>query len=182
MPPVEIKLNEKDRQECVEFDDMVMGRFSRNGTTGVNYTGLVTPGRFFIGRCGDIAVRNWANDCGLDFTETPADIGQHDEHDFVFHMRDGSDWTVDVKNSLNPRARFMLVPTSQMNKYHHDIYIGASGIDNGITVSMKVWGYATHDEMVNDSESKNFGAPSAAFRLDRMPWGMENLASKAKQA
>lgn len=173
---VELELNEKDRQEAIEFDEMVMGRFSRKGTTGLNYTGLTKTGRFFIGRCGDIAVRNWADDLDLVFTETPADIGEHDEHDFVFHMRDGTDRTTDVKNTLHPRGRYMLVPISQMQKYHHDIYIGTNGIDNGTTVSMRIHGFATHANMVNDSEEKDFGAPSAAFELSKMPWDMNDLA------
>lgn len=136
--PVLIYLTEAEREECRAYDAAVMKHVHRYAPS---YTGLETTGRYYLGHCGHVAVRKWAKGLGLIFTETINADGLSDSEDFVFQLRDGRDYTVNVKTrglieATQCEADLMMQPVAQHDRTKQNVYIGAS--DNGVVV--KLWG------------------------------------------
>ena len=169
----DILLKFKDRQRAVDYSRRVLSRVK-----GPNYTNLEMEDRFFVGRCGEIAVRKWAENLGLVFTETVNDRGVPDKQDFLFRYRDGRVCRANVKNTHHPRGKYLMQPVAQAEKHQQDIYIGASGLDDGSEVVVRLWGAINHTDFMCDSERVLRKIPTLQLPLQALPISMSELAKR----
>lgn len=175
MRPV-ILLEPEERAVCVEYQATVDRRVGVN-----NYTGLVTRDRWFVGRCGEIAVRKWATDLGLMFEETVNDQGLPDKQDFIFYLTDGRQYTINVKNSHHLRACHLMQPEVQFHEHEQDGYIGAMGADDGNTVAIQLCGMVPRDVFAVQSETVMLKVKTMQMRLLALPYSMDQFASKIRK-
>jgi len=149
---------------------------------GPNYTGA-TPNqqRYFVGRCGEFAVTKWAEGLDMDFEETVNEDGFPDKQDHIFFSSDlGPSVNTNVKNSHHPRAKKLMIPIKQLEKYQQDYYIGATGILELNAALIKLWGCITHDEFMRKCLPSLHPINSRWVLLEHLPLSMNdfyNLAS-----
>ena len=168
-----IKLTNAERDEALEYSNTVLDR-----VYGSNYTDLTETGRYFVGRCGEIAVRKWADENDLMYEETVNDAGISDKQDFLFHFIDGRMCRTNVKTSLHPNASYLMQPAAQAARHGQDLYIGATGDDNKDNVVLRLWGAITQSEFTDGGELVDRKIKTLQFPLSELPYSMELLASK----
>jgi len=177
---ITIHIDEQGRQQCKDWEQVILGRSVMKTK---NYTGYSATGRYFTGRCGEVALRQWAESNNLKFKETSNNQGVSDKQDFIFYFTDGSTRTVDIKNTFIPfeKLPYLLLAEVQAKKYKHDLYVGANGIDNGRTVDINLWGLATWDEM-QAAERKQRKMLSMQIHFKKLRHSMEDLARHTEKA
>lgn len=172
--PVRVILDEKTRDECIEYAETVLSR-----VVGSNYTGLECDNRYFVGRCGEKALNQWSSENNMLFEETVNDQGVSDKQDFLFYFKDGRVCRANIKNTLHPNGKRIMQPASQHKKCYQDVYVGASGIDNGRTVIILIWGVIARvqfDAMATLNQNRVI--PTLEMFLTDMPYSMEHFKDK----
>ena len=143
--PFIVILDRMARQSAVEHAERTEVAISDYGP---NYCTILNDNRYFVGRCGELAVNLFGEAYWLDYEDVSNDLGITDKEDHIWHP---SGLTSNVKNSNHPRARFMMQPKAQQDRnYYQDYYIGATGIDTGEIVTMTLHG-AIH---INDWKAR----------------------------
>lgn len=175
MRPV-IWLGPDERAECKRYEAAVNSRVGDD-----NYTGLVTPERWFVGRCGEMAVRKWAIDLGLAFKETVNDQGLPDEQDFIFYLENGDEYTINVKNTHHLRGRYLMQPAAQFDEHKQDGYIGVNGADDGVRVGLQLWGMCPRYMFADQCETVMRKIQTMQMRLLALPYSMDQFASKIRK-
>lgn len=166
MAAVPIRLCAEQREEALDYHRKVMRAV--NGWQGGNYTGLNTPGRFFVGRLAEIALRQWAQGRGLDFEETVL-VGQSDMQDFVFRSSGGREFRANIKNTLHPRGRKLMHPIAQTPRIEQqDILIGANGEDTGDGAVIRLWGWVTVPYFLAHAATEHVKVASRTWPLDKL--------------
>lgn len=127
-----------DEVEFCEAEHKAIGEYY-GSYDAPTYTGVNVEHGFFVGRCGEIAVRKWCKEFGIVSTWTASEHVP-DEHDFAIQLDHGPLLTVDVKNSHHDRALFMMVPFNQFQRHHHDAYIGCTGRAVGDNIIVLIHG------------------------------------------
>ncbi len=168
---IRVYLSETERAECAEYSRTVLGR-----VYGPNYTGLESADRFFVGRCGELAVRKWAIMERLNFEETVNDLGIPDQQDFLFFPSAGP-LRANVKTTLHPRGRYLMQPASQATRHEQDVYIGVNGTDNGLTVDLMLWGVISRERFIEQAERVMRRIETLQVPLADMPCDMEQFAN-----
>ncbi len=173
-PVTMIMLEKEDRQAAMEYHNKVMEKVRAKGP---NYTYLETKDRFFIGRCGEIALAKWAVAQGIVFEETVRDDGFADKQDFIFYARkSGKPCSINVKNSLHPAARFLMQPVSQNQIHKQDMYIAATGEDDGERVAMLLWGAVTRKFFEAEAEEVMHSVRTLQMPVQDMTYSMDRIA------
>lgn len=170
-----VTLSQDEIKTAWQYHHQIVAKVSHSP----NYTGLTTQDRFFVGRCGEIALRHWLDANGLEYTETVRDDGIPDEQDFMLTK---TGYTINIKNSHHPRAKYLLWPYSQQERHDYDLLVGASGKDLGSCVEVKLWGGVSVMKMKFEGEHTNFGVEALGWKLNqlpaKMPWLAKFLAKK----
>lgn len=166
-----IRLNEEEVREARDYADTVMGRVS-----GPNYTKLEHEDRFYVGRLGEIAVRKWAVGENLMYEETVNDEGIPDEQDFLLHFKDGRTCRANVKNSMHPRAAYLMQPAAQSDRHEQDLYIGATGEHDGQNAVVRLWGAITRAQFLAQAQAVDRQIETLQYQLAELPYSMEYLA------
>ena len=84
-----------------------------------NYTGFSTPTRFFDGELGELAFGQYLWQQFVSFTRCNNMEGFPDNGDFVVQGK-----VINVKNTLHPQAKMLMMPNAQFEKHHADYYVG----------------------------------------------------------
>jgi len=177
MRPV-IWLDPDERTACKEYEATVEDKpWIGNG----NYTGLVKPERWFVGRCGEMAVSKWATDLGLIFEETVNDQGLPDSQDFIFCLENGQQYTINVKNSHHLHARYLMQPVAQFHEHSQHGYIGVTGADDGTRVGLQLWGMCPRSMFADQCETVMRSVETMQMRLLALPYSMDQFASKIRK-
>ena len=172
---ISVELSEHERNRALDYEARVMQHVDR---MGANYTGFCKTGRYFKGRCGEIAVRKWAVTNGLEFDETMNDAGVSDDQDFIFYFRDGRRCRIDVKSNFSDRATDLLVNVPQAARQDCDLYLSATGFDTGQIVRMQLWGVVPKHELVDRGPVLDLHpTPAYAWPNDLLPYSMDRLAA-----
>jgi hypothetical protein len=170
-----IMLDEKERAAAQDYDDKVMAKVDLKGP---NYTGLHVPGRFFAGRCGEIAFRKWAISKGLRFEETVRDDGESDKQDFILYAKkSGRPCAVNVKCSLHPNAHYLMQPQTQHMLHRQDMYVAAKGEDDGVRVAIILAGAVTRKVFDEQAEECMVKIPTLKLLLADLTYSMERIAN-----
>jgi len=174
-----VRLTKDDVREAREYSDKVLRKL---GGGGRNYTGLNEPDQFYVGRLGEIAVRHWSDENCLSYDETVNDLGQPDSQDFIFARMDGSFCRANAKNSLHPRAQYLMQPVVQSEKYHYDLYIGVTTRHDrrGGAIS-ELWGAIGGPYFKAHAERVFRKCDTLQYRLADLPISMALLASFIKK-
>jgi hypothetical protein len=168
-----IERNELD--EAKVYANIALDRLN-----GPNYTGLHLPERFYVGRCGEIGFRRWATEHNLMFEDTVTPAGTPDEQDFLLYHIDGRTIKVNIKNSNHPRARYLMQPFAQAEKFKYDLYVGCTGKEHGDGLKLKLWGAISCQEFVLTAEVIQLKVLSRRYPLDELPISMTEIARKTK--
>ncbi len=169
-----IMLEKEDRQAAMEYHEKVMVKVRAKGP---NYTHLATKDRFFVGRCGEIALRKWAVAQGMKFEETVRDDGFADRQDFIFYTRKTRrPCRINVKNSHIPGARFLMQPKSQRQSHEQDMYIAATGEDDGERVAILLWGATTREYFDLHCEEVMHSVLTLQMPVQDMTYSMDRIA------
>lgn len=171
-----IRLTEAEKAEATKYAATVMGR-----VVGPNYTSLEMVDRFYVGRLGELAVKKWATTESLMFEETVNDQGVPDEQDFLFHFKDGRVARTNVKNSMHPQARYLMQPVAQADRHEQDVYIGASGKNDGNEVVVRLWGAISRQQFMEGAERVQRSIETLQYPLSKLPYRMEHLAYRVLQ-
>jgi hypothetical protein len=167
-------LEKADRDEAVAYNHTVLSNLKQTP----NYTGLVESNRFFVGACGEIAFRKWAIMKGLRFDETGRDDGESDKQDFILYAKkSGRPCTINVKCSLHPNAHYLMQPKSQHMIHKQDMYIGATGEDDGVRVAIILAGAVTRKVFDEKGEECMVKIQTLRVPLDDLTYSMERIAN-----
>lgn len=169
-----VRLDVDETDEARSYADTVMRR-----VVGPNYTHLEQADRFYVGRLGEIAVRKWAERENLLYHETVNDEGVPDEQDFLLHFTDGRLCRANVKNSMHPRASYLMQPMAQADRHEQDVYIGATGEHDGHNAEeavVRLWGAITRAQFMARAQRVDRKIPTLQFPLAELPYKMEHLA------
>lgn len=174
-----VMLEKEDRQAAMEYHKKVLEKVRAKGP---NYTYLETKDRFFVGRCGEIALAKWAVDNNMKFKETVRDDGFADKQDFIFYARkSGKPCRINVKNSHIPGARFLMQPKSQRQSHEQDMYIAATGKDDGERVAILLWGAMTREYFDLHCEEVMHSVLTLQMPVQDMTYSMERIAISFKK-
>jgi hypothetical protein len=169
-----IMLEREDREAAWDYHNEVIAKVRKKGP---NYTHLETKDRFFVGRCGEIALRKWLTQTGVDFSETVNSEGVADRQDFVIWARkSGRECRVNVKNSHVPGARYLMIPASQWGAHTQDLYIAATGEDDGERVAMLLWGGITRSEFEEKHDEVMHSIRTMQVPCGEMTYDMQRIA------
>ena len=168
-----IELSQEDIAAAAEYAAKVTTIAEGNGP---NYTGLSDSNRFFVGKCGEMAVSCWADYYDLKYSDTTNDAGLPDQQDHLFQTKNGPIRT-NVKNSHHPKARYMMQPVSQADRHQQDYYIGATGkVVNSRTIQITLWGAISHEDWLRKREQADLHIPTYRILLKDLPLTMQELA------
>ena len=170
--PVAIRLDEADREWCLEYQNKVLGN-----VVGDNYTGLEHKNRYFTGACGELALKKWATSLSLVHKWSPKSDGRSDDGDFTFLHKSGRAVTADIKNSFHPIGANgdLLLSVDQKKRKLYDIYIGAQGTDHGDHVDINLWGVIQCNDLLS-RPLKKIHLLNHYVKLKEMPISMERFA------
>ncbi len=149
-----------------------------------NYTGFAAPDRYFVGRCGELALCQWAQEHGLEYIDTVNDRGAPDDQDVVFPR---SGITVNVKNSHHPRARYLLQPEAQAVKRFRaptdpHYLVGCTGIVTEEQGEMCLHGAIHRRDWMLQAERKKINDLTALrLPLAELPLSMDGFLTMLKQ-
>lgn len=168
--PVVITLSEEERNKALRYQERILKKISGYGK---NYTGLETVDRYFVGKCGEIAICKWAANVGLDCEDTTTDDGTPDKQDVIFTK---TAITVNIKNSHHPMARKLMHPIECRKRHYAQLLVGANGHDFGKSVVVYLWG-AVSNEYFDIHATKEFNAvaPCLSMKLAYLPLNMRSL-------
>ena len=172
---VEVSISVQDCDQAREYSRLALERLS-----GPNYTGLHLPERFYVGRCGEIGFGYWAQENGLLIEDTVQRAGVPDEQDFLQHHIDGRILKLNVKNSHHPRARYLMQPRDQYDKFRFDLYVGCSGRETDSGVDLTFWGAMTSCQFSRLSEEVQVSILTLRYPLSGLPISMSELRDKTK--
>ena len=128
-----------------------------------NYTGLSTQGRYFVGELGEIAFEKLLQGRGTEYQRSYNDQGGPDDGDFIVNGI-----VIDVKNSINPAAKRLLVSDAQYKKHPSAMYVGASTIlsDKGAVVEIHGWVLA--EDFIRRGKPFTLRIPSTAMLYNEL--------------
>lgn len=142
-----------------------------------NYTGLASPDRWLVGCMGEIACHKWAEQEQLMYFETTNTSGRPDTQDFIFEFKDGRSARVNVKNSMHPRARYLMQPEDQAVRHtDQDVYIGASGEYDGDEAVIRLWGAIPRLHFLTAAARVMRDVRTLQFPLAKLPHTMQSFA------
>jgi hypothetical protein len=149
---------------------------------GQNYIGgNFTRNRFFVGRCGELAVLKWARKNGLKCEDTTGHVGVKDVQDHLWTTSSGEVIASNVKNSHNSRATRLLVSVAESERYHYQYYIGATGrVINDSWARIMLWGAIEHDDWVKRRQLTHIYNDVWEVPLRSLPLKMHQFAEIVK--
>ena len=163
-------LSREEVQEAREYDRIVNEKVK----SFPNYCGIYIKDRYFVGKCGEIALAHYARDYSLSFEDTTNDRGVSDLQDGIFIL---SGTTVNIKNSHHPRAKMLMQPVKQSERHSQDFLIGASGKMLGGCIEVTLWGVVPDDAFREYGKiNTNYYAPAITWQLGELPIGMDVFA------
>jgi len=171
-----VTIERHELDEAKVYSGVALGRLN-----GPNYTDLHLPERFYVGRCGEIGFHKWATEHQLMFEDTVTPAGTPDEQDFLLYHIDGRTIKVNVKNSHHPRARYLMQPHAQAEKFEYDLYVGCTGKEHGDGLELRLWGAISCREFVRSAEVIQLKVLSRRYPLDKLPISMTEIAKKTKK-
>jgi hypothetical protein len=176
-----IQLSPDERQEAWDYSEKVLAIVE---TKGPNYTGLTSPDRFFAGRLGEIGLRKWSEERGLEFRETVRDDGESDLQDFLFLFRKDRTARVNIKTTLHPNGIMLMHPVAQTCRIEkQDLLIGATGEDNGEgqPAMVMLWGVVPVKQFLKDAETKTIRVETRLMPLSKLPYSMEQFKNNCRR-
>lgn len=170
-----IRLDSNDHGECERYAKKVTQIVEQFGP---NYTGLMSADRFFTGRAGELGFRYWCDQNDILYEETINDEGVPDAQDFILTLKTGEPVSINVKNSLHLRARYLMQPADQAAKHKQDIYVAATGEDYGRNngIDIKLWGWVSRREFSALAQTVKRKIVTKQLLLEEMPHNMNDLA------
>lgn len=136
-PPEVVKLTEAQRDEAWAYGEKTESQVNHFRS----YTGLEEPGRYFVGRLGELAFRDWCDERRVQYEELVRSDGKSDVTDFrVWRAADSKPFLLNVKNTVHPNARMMMRPIAQEERHPHDLLVGAKSVDDKSTVRTTFFG------------------------------------------
>lgn len=175
MTQFKVWLNQDKISDALEQADRILKKVAGYGP---NYVGMDSPDRYFVGRCGELAVSQWAEWHGLDFSDMTNSDGKSDKEDHIFHP---SGIRTNVKNSHHPRAQYLLNSVAQDKRYKYDFYIGATGeICKAIEpqhsgIMIYLWGAVSQSDWDKMKEAVQTKVPSYRMKLKDLPLSMNDF-------
>lgn len=149
MPRYEVTLTPTEVQTARTNSDKILAALPVDDD---NYTSLSWEDRFFVGECGELAVRKLFDDFGIVYEHEVRLDGHADKHDFTVYLANGEPLSIDVKNSHYPKAARLMVPLAQFERHHHDSYIGCTGRQIADTVEIIVHGIVSRGRLTQHGE------------------------------
>lgn len=126
-----------------------------------NYTGFSTPSRFFDGELGELAFGHYLWQEHIKHERCNNMEGHPDHGDFRI---DGK--VINVKNTLHPEGRMLMMPVEQFERHDADYYVGCKTVlfpaGHGIC---SIYGWISSEKFAEKAERVDLKCPTMQFQL-----------------